>query len=155
MPLKRVADLFEQRLLSNWTACPVIPYDTIAEPPPDVPAFLVQQYPVVQGVRPVLERHFEEVGVYRLVLNVRRGIGLAQGLIWTDQLHELFNSIRFVENAVLETLVPDGPIIDDNNEEGDWIVYSVIIPYRYQYKSEPPVTLAASGAAAGMAGTST
>jgi uncharacterized protein DUF4128 len=155
MPLKAVADLFEQRLIANWTACPVIPYDTIAEPPADVPAFLVQQYPVVQGSRSVLQRHFVEDGIYRLVLNVRRGIGLAQGLTWTDELHLLFNSIRFVENAQLETFVPDGPIVDDNSEEGDWIVYSLLIPYRYQYESGEPVTVEAAGAAGGMAGAGT
>lgn len=133
MPIKVVADLFEQRLVANWTATLIVSYDTVAEPP-DVEAFLVQQYPVVLGVRPVIGRRFFEEGVYRLVLNVRGGIGLAQGLQWSDSLRLLFNSIKF-ESGGLETFVPDGPIIDDNTEEGDWIVYSIIVPYRYQYDS--------------------
>jgi hypothetical protein len=133
MPLKAVADLFEQRLIENWTETLIISYDTIAEPP-DVPAFVVQQYPVVSGSQPVLGRRFFEDGVYRLVLNVRRGIGLAQGLTWTDELAALFRSFKF-PSGQLETFVPDGPIVDDNSEEGDWIVYSLIIPYRYQYDS--------------------
>lgn len=131
MPTKAVADLFEQRLVEQWTQTPIISYDTIAEPP-DVPAFVVQQYPVVQGLKPVVGRRFFEEGVYRIVLNVRRGIGLAQGLTWTDELLSIFRSFKF-PSGQLETFAPDGPIIDDNSEEGDWIVYSLLFPYRYQF----------------------
>jgi hypothetical protein len=133
MPIKAVADLFEARLVAGWTETIIISYDTVAEPP-DVDAFLVQQFPVVLGSRPVLGRRFWEDGVYRLVLNVRRGIGTAQGFTWTDELRTLFNNIKFASGQ-LETFTPDGPILDDNNEEGDWVIYSLIIPYRYQYDS--------------------
>lgn len=131
MPMKAVADLFEDRLVTNWSATLIVPYDTIAEPP-EVDAFLVQQYPVASGVHPVLGRRFMEEGVYRLVLNVRRGIGLEQGLTWSDALRVMFNNIKF-DDGPLETFTPDGPIIDDNNEDGDWISYSLLVPYRYQY----------------------
>ena len=130
MPSKAVADFFETYLAANWTETVIVGYDTVADTP-DVDAFLVQQYPVVFGTHPVLGRKFWEEGTYRLVLNVNRGIGQAQGLVWTDQLHALFNNVKF--SSALETLTPDGPIIDDNNEEGDWIAYSLIIPYRFQY----------------------
>jgi hypothetical protein len=130
MPAKAVADFFETYLAANWTETVIVGYDTVADTP-DVDAFVVQQYPVVLGTHPVLGRHFFEEGVYRLVLNVNRGIGQAQGLLWSDQLRVLFNNVRF--SSSLETLTPDGPIVDDNNEEGDWIAYAVIIPYRYQY----------------------
>jgi len=134
MPIKAVADLFETYLAANWTATLIVAYDTVAETP-DVDAFLVQQFPIVIGTHPVLGHKFWEDGSYRLVLNVRRGIGLAQGLTWTDQLRALFNNKTKIGNAALETFTPDGPIIDDNNEEGDWISYSLIIPYRYQYSA--------------------
>jgi hypothetical protein len=133
MPIKAVADLFEARLTAEWTETIIVSYDTLAEPP-DVDAFLVQQFPVVLGTHPVLGRRFWEDGVYRLVLSVRRGIGTAQGFVWTDELRTLFNNFKF-PNGQLETFTPDGPILDDNNEEGDWVIYSLIIPYRYQYDS--------------------
>lgn len=133
MPSKNVADLFENYLAANWTETLIVAYDTGTDTP-DVDAFLVQQFPVVIGNHPVLGRKFWEDGIYRLILNVRRGIGLAQGLSWTDELRVLFNNIKLTTGP-LETFTPDGPIIDDNNEEGDWISYSMIIPYRYQYSS--------------------
>lgn len=132
MPVKAVADKFETYLVANWTATPIVPYDTIAETP-DAIAFLVQQYPVVNGSKPTLQRRFFEDGVYRLVLNINRGVGLAQGLQWSDELRLLFNNIKLYPG--LETFTPDGPIVDDNSEEGNWIVYSLIVPYRYQYDS--------------------
>jgi hypothetical protein len=130
MPIKAVADLFETYLATNWTQTIIVAYDTVADAP-DADAFVVQQYPVVTGTHPVLARKFWEEGVYRLVLNVRRGIGLGQGLTWSDALRVLFNNKQIA--ASLETFNPDGPVVDDNIEEGDWISYSLIIPYRYQY----------------------
>ena len=130
MPIKAVADLFEARLAANWTETVIVAYDTVADTP-DADAFVVQQFPVALGIRPLLGRRFLEEGVYRLVLNVNRGIGQEQGLIWSDGLRAIFNNVKF--SGQLETLTPDGPIVDDNNEEGDWISYSLIVPYRYQY----------------------
>ncbi len=133
MPLKAVADLFQTYLAANWTETVIVDYDTVADTP-DVDAFLVQQYPVVLGTHPVLGRKFWEEGTYRLVLNVNRGIGQEQGLMWMDTLHALFNNIKFTTGS-LETFTPDGSVIGDQNEEGDWIAYSLIVPYRYQYNA--------------------
>lgn len=131
MPTKAVADAVQARLVAHWTATVIIDYDTGAYPP-DLDAFLVHQYPVVIGSKPVLNRFFWEEGSIRFVLNVRRGIGLAQGLEWSDLLSALFRECKF-DNV--RCFAPDGPIVDDNNEEGDWISYSIIVPYRYQYLS--------------------
>lgn len=151
MPLKAVADMMEQRLVENWTATMIVSYDTIAETP-DAPAFVVQQYPVVTGSKPVLSRRFFEDGIYRLVLNVQRGIGLAQGLAWCDQLAALFREYKFPQGG-LQTFVPDGPIVDDGTEQGNWIVYSILVPYRYQYDYGIPTIVAGAGASAGGGGT--
>jgi len=131
MPTKAVIDAVQARLVANWTATVVVDYDTNAYPP-DLDAFLVHQYPVVNGVKPVLNRVFWEEGGIRLVLNVRRGIGLAQGLTWCDLLAALFREVKF---AGVQCFEPSGPIIDDNIEEGDWISYSVVVPYRYEFLS--------------------
>jgi len=153
MPATAVADRFERHLVENWTATPIIPYDTIAEPPADVPAFLVQQYPVVLGEQQFLGRHYHERGTYRLVLNVRRGIGFRQGCLWQDELINLFRDFRFGDIALQTVGVPDGAIIDDNSELGDWIVYSILVEYLYQYDAAIPTTIVAAAGFAGGSGT--
>lgn len=99
-------------------------------PPTDVPAFLVVQYPVVNGARPVLGRKFWEEGAARLVLNVKRDIGIVQGRLWSAALADLFRSVKF---GGIETFVTDGPIEDNNLEDGNWLSFAVIVPYRYQF----------------------
>jgi hypothetical protein len=131
MPAKAVADAVQARLQANWTATIIIPYDSNATPT-DLDSFLVFQFPVVNGVKPVLNRVFWEEGGIRFVLNVRRGIGLEQGLDWTDQLAALFREVKF---SGVQCFEPSGPIIDDNNEEGDWISYAVVVPYRFEFLS--------------------
>jgi hypothetical protein len=131
MPIKAVADAVQARLATHWTATVIVDYDTMANPP-DLDAFLVHQYPVVDSVKPVLSRVYWEEGGIRFVLNVRRGIGLAQGLEWCDELAALFRGVKF---AGVECFEPSGPIVDDNSEEGDWISYAVIVPYRFEFFS--------------------
>src|SRR5262245_9800226 len=132
MPSKAVADACDARLAANWTATPIIPYDTQAQPPDDAEAFVVLQYPIANGAQPVLGRTFFEEGVIRIVLNVRRGIGLAQGLAWSDELRLIFRVVTF-DGVVTE--IEDGPVIDDSIENGNWVEFSIIVPYRYQYQS--------------------
>ena len=129
MPAKAVADAVQARLAANWTATVIVDYDTNAYPP-DLDAFLVHQYPVVNGAKPVVNRVFWEEGAIRFVLNVRRGIGLSQGLEWSDELAALFREVTFDGVQCFET---SGPIIDDTIEEGDWISYAIIVRYRYEY----------------------
>src|SRR5262245_29683856 len=117
MPAKAVIDAVQARLLANWTETVVVAYDTRAYPP-DLDAFLVHQYPVVNGAKPVVDRIFWEEGGIRFVLNVRRGIGDEQGMIWSDALGALFRESKF---GGVQTFETSGPIVDDTNEEGDWI----------------------------------
>src|SRR5262245_37847915 len=129
MPAKAVIDAVQARLTANWTETVIIDYDTNAYPP-DLDAFLVHQYPVVNGLKPVMQRLFWEEGGIRFVLNVRRGIGAAQGMLWSDELAGLFRYSKF---GGIETFETSGPIIDDTNEEGDWISYSIVVRYRFEY----------------------
>jgi hypothetical protein len=139
MPSKAVADAVEARLLENFTAVPLIPYDTQAQPPDDAEAFMVVQYPVANGVRPALGRTFFEEGAINIILNVVRGVGLAQGLTWSDEIAHIFRAVKFGDVLTFE---PSGPIIDNTIEEGNWVMYSIIVPYRYEFVSavyEPSV----------------
>jgi hypothetical protein len=130
MPSKPVADAVEARLVANWHETPFIPYDTLAQPPDNAEAFVVIQYPVANAVRPVLGRVFWDEGAIRIVLNVQRGIGQAQGLLWSDMLKDIYRSVKF---DGVETFVPDGPVVDDTIENGNWVEYSIVVPYRFEF----------------------
>jgi len=129
MPAKAVIDAVEARLAAHWTSTVIVPYDTNAYPP-DLDSFLVHQYSVVNGAKPVVQRLFWEEGGIRFVLNVRRGIGIEQGMIWSDELSALFRYSKF---GGVETFETSGPIIDDTTEEGEWISYSIVVRFRYEY----------------------
>lgn len=131
MPSKHVADAVDARLEAFWTATPVIAYDEIATPP-DEDGFVFVQYPIVNGVRPVLGRLFWEEGWVRIVLSVKRGVGSDQGREWADTLANIFRSAKF---DGIETRQPDGPLEDDSIDNGNWILYSIVVPYRFEFES--------------------
>src|SRR4249919_599261 len=113
MPSKHVADAVDARLEAFWTQTPVIDFDDQAIPPDDEAGFVMVQYPIVTGARPVLGRLFWEEGWLRIVLGVKRGLGKDQGWAWSDTLAHIFRSAKF---DGIETRVPDGPLIDDTSE---------------------------------------
>lgn len=130
MPSALVDEAFQDRLDAYWTATPVLTQNEDTKPPTGVDAFLVVQYPVVNSSKPVLGRHYFEDGAARLVLNVKSGIGIADGLAWADTLAWLFREQKF---GGIETFVPSAPIINQVNDNGNWFEFSVIVPYRYQF----------------------
>lgn len=132
MPLLDVVDAVDSRLLANWTATPVVPYDSLDPPPEDAEAFVVVQYPIVFEEKPTLSRTYWERGVIRLVLNVKRGIGQRQGIIWSDALKEIFRESSF---DGVHTHEVDGPVIDDTIEDGNWVSYSSSIHYHFEFVS--------------------
>jgi hypothetical protein len=131
MPSKHVADAVDARLADNWTATPIIDYDEKTHPPDDADGFLVVQYPISDGARPVFDRLFWEEGAIRLVLSVKRGVGKSQGLAWSDTLCHMFRAVKF---DGIQTFEPDGPIIDDATYDGNWIIYAIIVPYRFEFE---------------------
>lgn len=137
MPAAAVDSAIKARLAASWTESVVVggsrpgdPSELATDPPASVDAFLVVQYPVVNGAKPVLHGRYFEEGAARLVLNVKREVGIAVSLGWADTLAGLFREYR---NGSFETFVPDTAVVDDANDDGNWIVYSVIVPYRYQF----------------------
>lgn len=140
MPSAAVDTAFKTKLRDSWTASLVVgglkagdPAETITDPPAGVDAFLVVQYPVVNGEKPVLHGRYFEEGAARLVLNVKRDVGQAQGLAWGDTLAGLFREFRSASVAGFETFVPSAPIINDASDDGNWVEFAVIVPYRYQF----------------------
>ncbi len=132
MPSLAVSNAFKAKLGNPWNSLPVGTMD-VWPTPPDVNAFIVVQYPVVNGTRFGLGRIFSEEGAARIVLNVKREIGIDQGLTWADALAALFRGLRPRDFDGIETMAPSGPIIDDNLEDGNWLSFAVIVPYRYSF----------------------
>jgi hypothetical protein len=131
MPSKHVVDAVNARLAASWTATPIVDYDEQTETP-DAEAFVTVQFPITTGASPVLGRLFWEEGFIRLVLSVRRDVGKDQGLIWSDTLAHIFRVVKF---DGIETRQPDGPNIDDSTDNGNWLIFSLIIPYRFEFES--------------------
>lgn len=130
MPAAAVDAAFKSRLASQWTATPVIGVNGVTVPPNNQ-SFLVVQFPVSNGEKPVLSGKYFEEGAARLVLNVRAGMSSATALGWADTLAALFREHEF--GSGLETFVPSGPLIDDQIDDGNFVEYAVIVPYRYQF----------------------
>ena len=90
----------------------------------------VFQYPVVNGSKPVLGRHYFEEGAARFVLNVRRSVEMDAALGLADDLAGIFRDRKFHD---IETFTPSPPIVNDTSNDGNWFCLSVIVPYRYQF----------------------
>ena len=131
MPSKHVADAVDDRLAASWVATPILSRDT-TQPPDGVDAFVMVQFPITTGTRPVLGRLFWEEGAIRIVLSVRRDVGVDQGLVWSDTLAHIFRGVKF---DGIETREPDGPNVDDAIDNGNWLIFSIIVPYRYEFES--------------------
>lgn len=111
--------------------CSVVPANLVALPAPADEAFIVIQYPVVNGSKPVINRHYVEEGGARIVVNTRREIELDEVLALTDDIASLYRDRDL--GSGLETLTPSTPIINDVSDDGNWFSQSVIVEYRYQF----------------------
>lgn len=136
MPSLSVDTAFKTRLAQSWTATPFLGDGTLPDnlaEPPSSDAFLVVQYPVTDGSKPVLHGRYFDEGAARLVLNVRRYVSLNQALSWADTLAGLFREFKSSDVPGFETFVPSSPIINDAIDDANWIEYAVIVPYRFQF----------------------
>lgn len=140
MPAAVVDALITARIVSFLTDTPpalavsLVPANTVAPASTDDDAFIVVQYPVVNGSKPVLNRRFAEDGGIRIVINVQRNIELEQALALSDDIAGLFRDVRL--GSGLETFAPSTPIINDLSDDANWFSLAVIVPYRYQFDDE-------------------
>ncbi len=131
MPSAAVEFAFQARLYEATSGDPpVISAIVSGQPENGIDAFVMIQYPVVNGSKPVLGRHYFEEGAARLVLNVRRSLEMADALGMADDLAGVFRDHKF---HGIETFTPSPPIVNDTSNDGNWFVLSVIVPYRYQF----------------------
>jgi hypothetical protein len=132
MPSAAVEFAFQARLFEATSGSPpVIPAIVSGQPPNSgTDAFVIVQYPVVNGSKPTIGRHYFEEGAARVVLNVRRTVEMADALAMADTIAGIFRDYRF---HGIESFTPSPPIVNDTSNDGNWFSLSVIVPYRYQF----------------------
>jgi hypothetical protein len=130
MPAAAVEAAFQARQFASMPTVPIIPAIVSGEVPKDYDAWIEIQYPVANGIKPALGRHYFEEGAARLVLNVRRSMEMEDALSIADDIASVYRDITF---DGVETFTPSPPIINDTTNDGNWFSLSVIVPYRYQF----------------------
>jgi hypothetical protein len=131
MPSAAVEAAFQARLYEYTLGDPPVISAIVAGQPNNThDAFIVIQYPVVNGSKPALERRYFEEGAARFVLNVRRTAEMEAALGIADDLVSIFRDRKF---HGIETFTPDPPTVNDTSNDGNWFSLSVIVPYRYQF----------------------
>lgn len=131
MPTPAVDTAFKARIAANFTTIPTVGVNNVTEPPTDGSSFVVLQYPVVIGEKPILGRRFFEEGALRIVINVNRAIADTDGMSWAATLASLFRDRDIT--AGLETFTPNGPITNDAIDDANYVEFVIIVPYRYQF----------------------
>lgn len=133
MASKAVVDAVTERLGSPWNGLPVLGPNTEGEPPADAVAFLQIQFPVADQERmSTSHRFYRETGGFRIVVNGERGKGMAQILVWAEQLMVLFRDVKI---GSIHYLMPSPPFLGDNNEEGNFYKASIVFPFTYDFSS--------------------
>jgi hypothetical protein len=131
MPSAVVEAAFQARLYEYTLGDPpVISAIVSGQPSNDHDAFIVIQYPVVNGSKPTIGRRYFEEGAARFVLNVRRTAEMEAALGIADEIASIFRDRKFHD---IETFTPSPPIVNDTTNDGNWLSLSVIVPYRYQF----------------------
>lgn len=137
MPSAAVESAFRERLEANWDTANgvIVGSNGVTEPPSDGSPFLIIQYPVVQNSRPMLTRKRFEEGAARIIFNAESGAGLEGPLEKAEGIASAFRGDRLKIGSSLnvEVFEPSPPIVNDNNDEGTYCEFAVIVPYRYQF----------------------
>jgi len=131
MPSAVVEAAFQARLYEYTLGDPpVISAIVSAQPKNSDQSFIVLQYPVVNGSKPTIGRHYFEEGAARFVINVRRTAEMEAALSLADDIASLFRDRKF---HGIQTFTPSPSIVNDTSKVGNWFPLSVIVPYRYQF----------------------
>lgn len=136
MPSAAVESVFRTRLAANWNTANgvIVGANGVSETPSDGSPFLLIHYPVSTADRPVLTRKRFEEGAARIIYNVPKGMLLETSLPRADTIAALFRGDQLIVNGV-EFFEPSTPIVNDDNDEGNYYEIAVIVPYRYQFNA--------------------
>lgn len=132
MPSAAVEAAFRTRLANGWTETVILGVNEVFSPPSDGSPYTLIQYPIVSSSRPVLSKRRFEEGAARIVINAPVGAGLLGWLAKADTISALFRGDNLKFDGV-EVFEPSSPIINDDNEDGNYFSLAVVVPYRYQF----------------------
>jgi hypothetical protein len=134
MPSAAVESVIRQRLADNWNTANgvILEANGQADPPSDGSAFLLIHYPVSDSFRPTLTRKRFEEGAARIIYNVPKGTHLSTSLALADTIAALFSGDNLIVSRV-EFFEPSLPLINDDNDEGNYYEIAVVVPYRRQF----------------------
>lgn len=132
MAREAVVNAVESRLGGRWTHCPIFGMIRKDDRPDPSETFLAVQYPVANTSRlTISDRYYQEEGAFRLVLSFRRDEDPATMLRWGDELTGLFRDQSF---GGVKCQVPTSPYIDDHNDNGNFYVLTVVVPYTFDFR---------------------
>jgi hypothetical protein len=136
MPSAAVEAVFRTRLEANWNIADgvILGSNEVMTAPSDGSPFLIIQYPVANNTRPMLKTKRFEEGAARIIYNAQVSSGLPGPLAKADAIANAFRGDRLIISGV-EIFEPSPPIINDNNEDGNYFELAVIVPYRYQFNA--------------------
>jgi hypothetical protein len=134
MPSAAGETVFRTRLAASWNTANgvIVGVNGVTEPPADGSAFLIIHYPIVAASRPTLARRRYEEGAARIIWNVPKGIMPEASLPVADTISALFRGDKLIVDHV-EFFEPSTPIINDDNDEGNYYELAVVVPYRFQF----------------------
>lgn len=134
MPASVVMNTVRERIEQNWNVANgyIIGSFGVTTPPADGRGFILIHYPVVEGRRPVLSKRRFEEGAARIIWNVPSSIAAEASVPIAETISALFRGDNLKINGV-EFLEPSNPIINDDNDDGNYYELSVVVPYRYQF----------------------
>lgn len=124
-----------KQVLTDWSPVaggkPVIVFPNGPEKPPPAPApYCMVQFPVSDESRTTHSRSYVEEGAVRVVILAARGNGTDWPLARGEEIAKLFRSRKV--NGV-EFLTPTSPLMNDDNDDGNYFRTSVIVPYTYHF----------------------
>lgn len=132
MPAAAVQSAIAARLAGSWTTTPIRDLNVMGEAPDDGSPFVEVQYPVANENQITVgspgANVFRESGAFRIILFVRRGVGVQEGLGWMDTLRALFRGQNF---SGVTTYAPSPPALDDRNDDGNYWILSTSVPYYF------------------------
>lgn len=140
MVAKAVVDAVEARLGATWTSLdgtlvPVFGINVIGDTPSDGSPFLEVQYPVANESQLTIGQPgggdiYREDGGVRFVLSIRRGLGIAQGLVWIDELRSLFREQVF---GGVNSWAASPAVIDNSNDAGNYWTLAFVVLYNFDF----------------------
>lgn len=136
MPSAAVEAAFRSRLEANWNIADgvILGSNEQMTAPTDGSPFVIIQYPIATNTRPMLRTKRFEEGAARIIYNAQVSSGLPGPLAKADAIAAAFRGDRRIVSGV-EMFEPSPPIINDDNEEGNYFELAIIVPYRYQFNA--------------------